>query len=446
MKNMHFSSIILALIVIFTSPVNAQSLSADDFLPPVQAASPEQEQTLSEVQGSVTEVDDPEMGQVVEAETTQDAINYLVNQRSAGAEMIRVGSGIGWVATGIAGYEALENPTATRIGKRNAYVRAFLEAQKNLAETLNGLSSEGKTLVADQLETVTDAQADLTNFSETQEEKLEQAVQMLLRGFVVYAVEDDTANQTVMVSIVTTPKTRGKFNRPGSDGLEASSIRDGLSQVLLEIEQGLVPPIGGRMIQVPTTGEMAFIGFGSDVVRTSSNPTIQRKQQLNAAKIAGMRASDALVGMIIGDDTRWKSKLDETTQQAVSEFEQSEIAEGEEPSRQRFEQARQSFTNTQVSSEEFQSLRRGVLPPGVTRKTFSSADNAEMYAVAVYIPSLSAQAGQAAAEMQDAQLLSPPGGTGGQSATKSSSSEGVRRPSTDVAPGPTGQVSRDQDL
>ena len=73
-------------------------------------------------------------------------------------------------------------------------------------------------------------------------------MQMLLKGFVVYAVEDDTANRKVYVSIVTTPKTRGKFNRPSPNGLEADSIRDGLGQVLLEIQTGLIPPVGGKMI------------------------------------------------------------------------------------------------------------------------------------------------------------------------------------------------------
>ncbi len=267
-----FHLTLIAALCLLAAPVHAQSLSADDFLPPVQAAAPEQQQALTQVKGTVASTGDT----AVQAATAQDAINFIVNQHSPGAEMMRVGSGIGWVATGLGSYEVMENPTATRIAKRNAYVRAFLEAQRHLAEALTGLSSEGKAQVLEQMETVSDAQSDLTNFAATQDEKLEQSVQMLLRGFVVYAVEDNTAKKTVSVSIVTTPKTRGQFNRPSPNGLEADSIRDGLNQVIVEIQKGLVPPVGGKIIQVPATGEIAFVGFGSDIVRTSDNATLAK--------------------------------------------------------------------------------------------------------------------------------------------------------------------------
>jgi hypothetical protein len=283
-------------------PLRAAPPSADDFLPPVQAASEEQRQALTQVQGPVEQVKDPVTGQnVVQAQSAQDAINSVVARRTAGSEMVRFGSGIGWVATGVGVYEVMENPTATRISRRNAYVRAFTDAQKYLTASLNGLSSTGRTQVLDQMETLTTAQADLTNSASSQEEKLEQAARMLLRGFVIYGVEDDTEKKSVYVSIVTTPKTRGQLNRPTQNGLEAESVREGLNKVLVEVQNGLVPPVGGRIIQVPGTGEIAFVGFGSDVVRTSNNPAMQAKQRLNADKVAQMRAKDALVGLLIGE-------------------------------------------------------------------------------------------------------------------------------------------------
>lgn len=441
----YFSIPLLSTLWLLAAPVQAAPPSADDFLPPVQASTPEQQQQLSQVQGSVQEVKDPATGQTAaEGKTAQDAINFVVNKRSAGAEMVKFGSGIGWVATGTGTYEVMENPTATRIAKRNAYVRAFLEAKANLAKSLGSLSSEGRTQLVEQMEQVTDTKADLGNFASTQQEKLEQAVQMLLKGFVTYAVEDDAAKKTVYVSIVTTPKTRGQFNRPSPNGLEADSIRDGLGQVLLEIQTGLVPPVGGKIIQVPTTGEMAFVGFGSDVIRSSDNATLQQKMRLNAAKVADMRATDALVGLLIGDDTGWKSKLDESTQQAVKDFETSDT--GKDASRQRFEKTRQSFLNEQVTPEQFQSLRSGVLPPGVTRKTFTSKDDAEIYAVAVYIPSVSRQAAQTAKEMSQAQLIDNPDAAGGAATAPAAQEDNVPRPPKAVAPGPSGQVSRDKDL
>ena len=441
----YFSIPLLSTLWLLAAPVQAAPPSADDFLPPVKAETPEQQQQLSQVQGPVQEVKDPATGQTsAEGKTAQDAINFVVNKHSAGAEMVKFGSGIGWVATGAGGYKVMENPTATRIAKRNAYVKAFLDAKKKLAEALNGLSSQGRTQVVEQMEQVTDNKADLANFAATQDEKLEQAVQMLLKGFVIYAVEDDTAKKTVYVSIVTTPKTRGQFNRPSPNGLEADSIRDGLSQVLLEIQNGLIPPVGGKIIQVPATGEIAFVGFGSDVIRSSDNSALQLKMRLNAEKIAQMRAKDALVGLIIGDDTGWKSKLDETTQQTIKDFEASD--NGKDASLQRFEKTRQTFLNVQKSSEQFQSIRSGILPPGVTPKTFTSKDDAEVYAVAVYLPSVSQQAAQTAKEMSQAQLLGNPNEAGGAATAPATQDDSVPHPKQDVAPGPTGTVSRDKDL
>ena len=437
---------LLSVLWLLAAPVQSAPPSADDFLPPVHASTPEQQQQLEQLKGPVQEVKDPATGQTAaQGQTAQDAIDFVVNKHSAGAEMIKFGSGLGWVATGIGGYDVMENPTATRIAKRIAYVKAFLDAKKKLAEALNGLSNEGRTQVVEQMEQVTDNKADLANFAATQDEKLEQAVQMLLKGFVIYAVEDDTAKKTVYVSIVTTPKTRGQFNRPSPNGMEADSIRDGLSQVLLEIQNGLIPPVGGKIIQVPATGEIAFVGFGSDVIRTSDNSAMQLKMRLNADKIAQMRAKDALVGMIIGDDTGWKSKLDETTQQTIKDFETSDNGKGD-ASLQRFEKTRQSFLNMQKSSEQFQSVRSGILPPGVSSKTFTSKDDAEVYAVAVYIPSVSQQATQTAKEMSQTQLLGNPNEAGSNNTTPATPNNNAPRPKQEVAPGPTGSVSRDKEL
>ena len=433
------SFFLIIAICTFCNYGNAQ-ISADDFLPPLGAKTPAEQNALKEVKGPVKEQTDSVTGQpVVQADTAQDAINTVLAKRTAGTEMIRFGSGIGWVATGVASYEVLANPTATRISRRNAYVRAFMDAKSRLAVSLNGLPSKGRDLIAEQLETQTTVAEDLVNVATTQEEKLEQSVRMLMRGFVIYSVEDDAKNNNVYVTIVTTPKTRGQFNRPAANAIEADSVRTGLNQVLAEVQSGLVPPVGGRIIQVPQTGEIAFVGFGSDVVRTNDNAALQAKLRLNADKVAQMRAADALVGLLIGDDTSWKRQLDESTKAVINQFETD--AAPADPSLQRFQQQTEAFRNTQMTTEEYQSIRQGVLPPGVTRRSFASKDEGEMYAIAVYIPSYSAAAVQAAKEMAQANPLSQPPASSGISEQVS-----VPRPSKDIQSGPSGQVARDSDL
>ena len=438
MKNVLVLIVMLAVIGI-SMPGQAQ-ISADDFLPPLEAKTPAEQSARKEVKGPVTEQTDPVIGQpVVQAETAQDAINTVLAKRTAGSEMIRFGSGIGLVATGVSSYAVMDNPTATRISRRNAYVKAFMDAKRHLIESLEGLSSKGRELIIEQLQSQTTADGDLVNFSTTQEETIEQSVRRKLRGFVIYSVEDDVKNSHVYVTIVTTPKTQGKHNRPAPNAIEAESVRTGLNQVLTEIQNGLVPPVGGRIIQVPQSGEIAFVGFGSDVVRTHDNPAMQAKLRLNADKVAKMRAADALVGLLIDDDTSWKGKLDEQTREAVNEFETDDAPA--DPSLQRFKQQTEAFRNEQKTKDEYQSIRQGVLPPGVQRRSFASKDEGEMYAIAVYIPSYSAAAIQAGKEMDQANPLSQPSSPSG-----SSKQSSVPKPSKEIQAGPSGQVSRDSDL
>lgn len=410
--------------------ISAQNLSMDDFLPPVSAPA-EKQKELSEVSGEVSEAQDKDFGvNVVEAETTQDAINFVANKRSAGAEMIRTGSGIGWVATGIGNYMAMDNPTATAIDKRNAYVRAFLQAQRNLAEALTGLSTEGKNRVVEEMKSIVDENSDMTSLMALQEESIEQSVEMLMRGFVVYSVEDNPDENTVLVSIVSTPKTRGSINNVSSEGLQAQSINEGIDYVLTEIQSGILPPVGGKIVQVPESNEIAFVGFGSDIIRFSNNKALQAKNRLNAERVAKARASDALAGVILGDNASWKGKLDESTQTIITEFEEIPVEEG--VNRERFDEAKESFINTQVTKDEYESLRSGILPPGVMSRTFTN-DRDEVYAVSIYLPSLSKEASAAAKEMSNSQII------------KDSPNKAPQR-SSEVKQGPTGQVSNDADL
>lgn len=44
-----------------------------------------------------------------------------------------------------------------------------------------------------------------------------------------------------------------------------------------EIRTGLVPPLGGRIVSAPSTGQTAFVGFASAIVHTSTNWALQAK-------------------------------------------------------------------------------------------------------------------------------------------------------------------------
>jgi hypothetical protein len=439
-------------------PALAQ-VSADDFLPAV-AGGPREVKDSNKVRVQ---------GRVVEAATAQDAINAAVKENAnalrggntpeVGAKIVKFPSGLGFVATGAATYRVIENPVATRIAKRKAYVVAFTQAKKGLAEILNGLSNEGKENIRQALKNVNLPKEEMTNISDDSEEAVTQAVSMMLRGFVIYEVQDDTAQNTVTVSIVTTPKTRGKLARPAPNAVEAESLREGLEQIIQEVRTGVVPPVGGRIITMRATGETAFVGFGSTVVRSSDNSAVQAKLNLAAQKLAAAHSKDALCGLIIGDETSWRGGVVEGLKDEVREFEElakdDPLAKDNSAGVRKLEKARQTFVAKIQSDEVYTSARKGVLPPGINTRTWFDDDHAWAYSMSVYVPSLTQAAAEAAREMRDSRILqplgdgrTPPGGAEGKTETSGFLDEknpSVKKPGDKVKPGPGGKVGKDDD-
>jgi len=447
MRNRLFVLFALFLAVLFTGAANAEvRLSVEDFLPPVQAKSSEEAAALLQVKHpeKVEIVEDTSAGgTVVKAETAQDAFNTVVDTKKVGCVRTEFGSGFGWVATGMGTYERMKDVVASRISKRNAYVAAYMMAKKELAQSLGELSTQGKTQLREQLLTVSKADDSLKAIESDSAETLEQVVQKFLKGFVLYSVFDDEATSSVYVSVVSTPRTRGRFNRVDPDSLDAASVQEGLSQIFAELGNGLIPPVGGKMISVPATGEIAFVGFGSSVVRVDDNPALNARLILQAERAADMRAADALCGVIVGDQTSWRGKLDERTSSMLADF---EVAQKGDPisftsdgaAFTALQERKTSFINTMKQSDQYESVRRGILPPGVIRRAWTDEKSGFSYAVAVFLPSATAEARRDSAEMDAVDLLSPAPTPG--TPRKKGTTEG------DVERGPSGKVHDEKSL
>lgn len=426
-------------------------VTADDFLPPVM--------------GGPSDVKQPDQvamkGDTVQAATAQDAINVAVeknveqledNIEEVGARMIQLSSGLGFVATGAATYRTMENPVATRIAKRKAYVIAFVQAKKNLAEILGGLENDSKQTIREALVNINLPDEEMTNISTESEESLRQAVEMMLRGFVIYEVKDDTSQNAVYVSIVTTPKTRGKLARPAPNAVEADDLREGVNQIIAEVRTGLVPPVGGRIITMRSTGETAFVGFGSSVVRTSGVRAAQLKLNLQAQKIASMQAKSALCGLIIGDRASWEGSVVESLQDEMQEFESlvadDPLAAKDPTAVRKLEEARNLFVSRLQTTDVYKSAQRGILPPGVNSKTWFDEDHAFAYGMSVYVPSLTNAAAGAAREMSESRIVQPidDGGRSGKAGSSGfvPSKGKVKRPGKKVRQGPTGKIDPEE--
>ncbi len=428
----------------------SSSTGFDDILPVVSGGE-------SKVQKpSVVKVDTKK--EIVEAATMQDATNAAVDHNinqiktkrmEMGCMEIKVGSGIGFVATGLGTYRPAPNPTAARLSKRHAYVAAFLMAKKCLAEKLNGLNTDGQNRILVALHNANTLEKELSNMETQGEELIKQSAAMLLKGFVIYEVEDRTDENSVYVSIVTTPKTRGELARPTSNSIAADSLREGLKQVVDEIRTGIVPPVGGKVVIVPATGEMALVGFGSAVVSSSENPANQAKLKLSAQKIADMRAADSLCGLMIGDETAWEGQFNDKYSDVSKQF--PEVAQGDPidngSGQSQLNGIREEFVNTMKTTDLYSSARKGVLPPGLNRKIWFDDEGAWAYAMCIYMPSATTSATKAAQSMGKAQLLqNNSNASSGKTSSDHSGSETRTKANAVIKQGPTGQVSNDDDL
>ncbi|MDR2176339.1 MAG: hypothetical protein LBO82_10455 [Synergistaceae bacterium] len=448
-KNLRFT-IAVCVLAAFSAPAFA-ALSVEDFIPPVQASNEAEkaEQLRVREPGGVKEVTGDITGKpAISAQSLQDAINFWVAKRVVGFEQILSPSGFGFAATGMFTYEVYENPVAARISKRNAYVRAYLDAKRQLAEGLNGVLTSGNAEAFSRIATVNESLGQtLANVKDVTFEAVRQRVDGFLRGYVVYDVFDDVGNTRVYLTIVTTPRTQGHYDRPDPSTLSAASVQEGLAQLLAEIEQGLTPPLGGRTVFVPATGELAFVGFGSAVVGRHDSPAVQARLELNAEETARIRAANELCGIIVGAEIASAAEADSETRSMSKDFEELSKSDPivrenpEHPGYVKLRNRKTSFKAADVNKSTITSAAKGVLPPGVKHQSWLDEDKAFAYSVAIYLPSASEQAAEGAASMKSGTILQP-AGTGENTGKKIPTAA----PREDVKQGPSGTVQTSDGL
>jgi hypothetical protein len=208
-----------------------------------------------------------------------------------------------------------------------------------------------------------------------------------------------------------------------------------------------------------STGETAFVGFGSSVCRSSSNRAVQAKLNLSTQKVAAMRAKDALCGLIIGDKSSWEGSVVESMKDTVREFESlvrdDPLAQKDPTAIRKLDQARETFVAQLRTTDVYESARRGILPPGVTTKTWFDDSHAWAFGMSVYVPSVTNAAAGAGRDMRESRILQPFGDGSGRGARASGRSpsrftdtddDNIPRPGDRVKRGPSGKISPNDDL
>ena len=366
------------------APAPAARSDGGEFAVPLQATTVATAPSLRRGASRARTIKDVMTGETAfQAKTAQDAIAAAVGQRTAGCRLIRFGGdGFGWVATGMANYAATDNPVAARRLRGEARFKAFVDARTRLTGCLRALSPEARRRVTENLEQNDAIRLALINLAANDQERHEQALSILARGFVAYGVEDDPAGRAIRVHLVVTPRTATRLTRPTATAMEATSLREGLKQTQAEVGGGLIPPVGNRLIVVNATGELALVGYAINLIGAHPDPAAQDKLRVDAGKIATVRATEALVGLAAGDDAGWQGGLDEASRNdirtAASDYEDTE------PSARRFGQIHDLIMTTVKDDAGLQALRENRLPSSATVKRFGGED-----AVAVmvsYVP------------------------------------------------------------
>ena len=433
------TALIFGLMISLTgSLASAQQLSLDDFVPPAQGGSTQVKEDVVEEEG------------VIKSKTAQDGLNHayqsLMDEGEEGVRHVIVPSGQAIISVAHGLYTVYDNRNATLLSKRSAYVKAMLKAQKAMLENMNGSVNTCIKGVREELLTIdTGSDENQTNSSEVVVEGCNEQVEGLIRGCVLFSVEDRPDEKTVVVAMASSTKTRGAVDQLGGAVIRTTDPKKAWQAVVNQITNGVVPPLGTRLITNPETGENIVIGFGSAIVRKNRSAKVAAKLAKVAKKQARLRSRNALLSFLKGEAVYWSGTFAEAQLESEEQFEV--LGPGEGPSAETgaraFDESRDIFMNGLKTSDDYVAVTSGRVPPGVKTKVFLDKTGDWAIAVAVYSKSMEQQAKQAAKESGDSS------GTGSDGKPRSGRTIKVEGGVNDQASnpaGPSGQVTSEIEL
>lgn len=383
-------------------------------------------------------------GTVVQAENDQQGVavahQQLMDSNSDGVRLIQVGSGTGILSIGSVGYQTYDNLNATLLSKRGAYTQAAMVAKKQLIENMKGLQQACVNTAQSTLDYI-DSGSDSVGNTETQlQEACSSTVEGALSGYVTYDVYDNTEDKEVRVSLISTPKTRAQVRSNRGAVAVTSDPNAIFKEVVADINRGVLPPVGAKVLTHADTGEVVMMGYGSSIIRQNSNRQIARKLKDAAKRQSQTRARSALLATMQGEEVYWEGSSSEDQMEGNQQFEYADPSLQDPAEVKMLDQERNTFINQMKTSDAYATISKGQLPPGVSTRSFGSEDGHWMYTVAVYAPSLEATAREANQQMQG-NASGQPSNTGRTISTQNGLNENAANPR-----GASGQVSNSGSL
>lgn len=431
---------------------------------------PAVDELIPVLQGGATQVQQPAAirtlgNDVIQAASAQDAVNAAqASQRdelsrtgkvgaNAPADYVIFGSGVGAVSTGLAEFEVHADITAARMAKREAYVTAYQRAKANLLQLLRSSELEKNQELQTRIQRATDGKNSGVHQSQVSLQTIRGRAAGLLRGYIVFEVKDepsptDGSVHQVYVTLAATPATMARAQRVSAVQIEADSLRSGLQQLMVELQQGLVPPIGARVVDVPATGERAFVGFGSAVLMADEPlaPTLFGDSSAEeAARLVGLQS---LLELLKGDEVTWEGRLRTRQQQTFKSFEPLVAADPLQPKEpqqvKRLKEMQREFLAEFEQEEIIRAVGRGTIPAGAIARTWRDQEQGWAFGIVVWVPSATRVAAEIVQQMERSPIDDGPAGPVSATGSAFPSSDAIsserRRIPTPI--GPTGRLNR----
>ena len=386
-------------IVVFCIGEMHAAPSLDELIPPAtEAKAPTEVAKPEDV--TVTNVKNSSAGSAprVQAASMQDAVNKARTLTSVVSE-IKAGSGIGYVSIGKATYKSYKNRNATLISQRGAYMDALMKAKAELAKYLYGMTVSAQEELNNSLATVDTDEETKAVMKNYRIESIKENVEAMLRGYVVFSVEEEPSTRTVTVTIATTPRTRAAGLSLSSVAIASTDFRSALNKLYAELSTGTLPPEGARVFVIPDAqGQKQFfcVGFGSAIVRRHQNASIAPQLAEQAKRASSMRAARNLVALLHGDKIVWESGHTDITKEQFQDAGVKELLKksGDDSLAKVMgvtsQEEQDSFMNVLKTTDAYKSSTEGKLPPGVQERTWTDDDGDWAYTLLIYNPNMTA--------------------------------------------------------
>lgn len=330
----------------------------------------------------------------------QAAHQSLLETNEDGIRLIQVASGIGILSTGGAHYQTYDNMNATLLSKRGAYNQAYLVAKKQLVENMNGIEVQCGNMARVTMDVIDTGTESVANTQNAMIENCLESVEGSLAGYVTFDVYDNVDSKHVRVSLISTPKTRAQISLNRGAVTQTTDPNDIFRQVVTDINRGVLPPMGAKVLTNETTGEVILLGYGSAIIRENSNARVASRLKDTANRQSQTRARAALLGTLQGEEVYWQGGFDERQIESAQQFEYEDPYLADPETVNLLSQDKEMFLNHLTTADDYGTIARGELPAGVSMRSFTSEDGHWQYSVAVYSPTLEAVATQAAEQTQ----------------------------------------------